>query len=60
MVVDKDKVKLTDSGTDTETGNEGLPKEQDAQKSLKALEEMYARGLIPEEVYEQRLKALKA
>lgn len=49
---------LTDGRTDNESGIEGLSDSEDREKSIKALKDMYKRGLIPKKVYEQRLKDL--
>ena len=56
MSVDKDKARPSNAVTDQESGDEGLSAAVDAEKSLKALEEMYKRGLVPIEVYERRKK----
>lgn len=55
---DIDKANLTTSTTDAETGLEGLSDEKDREQSRRALEEMYKRGLIPDEIYRKKLTAL--
>ena len=55
-----DPHRTTTASTDTEAGAEQLPEDQDREQSLKALEAMYKRGLIPEEEYQARLKELNA
>ncbi len=47
---------LTDAGTDMESGDEGLSKEIDDEKSLQALKVMKDRGLISDAEYQARLK----
>ena len=56
---DIDKAELTTALTDTETGSEGLSKEEDRKKSIQALEAMHAQGLIPEDVFEKKMADLK-
>lgn len=49
-----DKTRISSPRTDTETGQEHLPPEEDREKSLQALEMMYKRGLINEQEFKQR------
>lgn len=53
-------IPISDEGTDTEAGQEGLDPAQDEQQELKALEVMRTRGLISEEVYRARLEKIRA
>lgn len=46
---------VTSGATDTESGNEGAGVERD----LYALKAMYERGLIPRDIYDQRLAELE-
>tara|TARA_B100000745_G_C19924447_1_gene310929 strand:- start:84 stop:275 length:192 start_codon:yes stop_codon:yes gene_type:complete len=55
--MDKDtqsKAKLTNAQTDTESGAEGLPPEEEMRRSLDALKVMHQRGLISDQEYETR------
>ena len=50
---------LTTAQTDTETGNEKLDGEEDRKRSVQALKTMYAKGLLSDREYQDRLKELK-
>ena len=56
--MDKKHTRITNAGTDTETGQEGKTPEDERSASLFALKSLYERGLITEEEYRTRVKEL--
>lgn len=61
MMKDEDiqKANLTTANTDTETGCEGLDAREDKEQSMRALKDMHKRGLIPDDVFEEKMSKLK-
>lgn len=54
------KAILTNAQTDTETGTEGLPPEEERERSLDALQVMHQRGLISDDEFEKRKSELNS
>lgn len=51
---------LTNAYSDTESGNENLPRDTETKKAIKALRKMKARGLITEAEYAARIQELES
>ncbi len=54
-----EKANLTTANTDTETGCEGLDKQEDKEQSIRALKDMYKSGLIPDDVFKEKMAKLE-